>query len=104
MLLSLAQHYDFDAEGPFEALPQRAQDIVLHGSGDEKVAFRYPGEKGRTAIKEHAFEGILPNLERRYRETDSVAVKEELAKYLNQRACPDCDGARLGGAGRRVRV
>jgi len=104
MLLSLAQHFDFDVEVPFEALPQRAQDIVLHGSGDEKIAFRYPGEKGRTAVKEHAFEGILPNLERRYRETDSVAVKEELAKYLNTRACPECDGTRLRVEARNVRV
>ncbi|HEX4763226.1 MAG TPA: excinuclease ABC subunit UvrA [Usitatibacter sp.] len=104
MLLSLAQHFDFDVEVPFETLPQRAQDIVLHGSGDEKIAFRYPGEKGRTAVKEHAFEGILPNLERRYRETDSVAVKEELAKYLNTRACPECDGTRLRVEARHVRV
>ena len=68
---------------------------MLNGSGEEKIAFRYPGEKGRSAVKEHAFEGILPNLERRYRETDSVAVREELAKYLNTRACPECDGTRL---------
>ena len=90
MLASLAQHYGFDVEAPFESLPQRAQDVVLHGSGEEKIAFRYPGEKGRSAVKEHVFEGIVPNLERRYRETDSVAVKEELAKYLNTRACPEC--------------
>src|SRR6187401_1163383 len=78
MLQSLAQHYAFDVEVPFEALPARAQEVVLNGSGDEKIAFRYPGEKGRASVKEHAFEGILPNLERRHRETDSVAVKEEL--------------------------
>ncbi|HET6265213.1 MAG TPA: excinuclease ABC subunit UvrA, partial [Usitatibacter sp.] len=78
--------------------------VVLHGSGEEKIAFRYPGEKGRSAVKEHAFEGILPNLERRYRETDSVAVKEELAKYLNTRACPECDGTRLRVEARHVRV
>lgn len=104
MLQSLAQHYQFDVDVPFEALPQKAQDIVLHGSGEEKIAFRYPGEKGRSAVKEHAFEGILPNLERRHRETDSVAVKEELAKYLNQRACPDCEGSRLRREARHVKV
>jgi excinuclease ABC subunit A len=104
MLQSLAQHYAFDVETPFEALPERSQQVVLHGSGEEKIAFRYPGEKGRSAVKEHAFEGILPNLERRYRETDSVAVKEELAKYLNTRACPECDGTRLRVEARHVRV
>jgi excinuclease ABC subunit A len=104
MLVSLAQHYGFDVEVPFEALPARAQEIVLQGSGDEKIAFKYPGERGRSAVKEHAFEGILPNLERRYRETDSVAVKEELAKYLNTRACPECDGTRLRVEARNVRV
>ncbi|HUP98185.1 MAG TPA: excinuclease ABC subunit UvrA, partial [Usitatibacter sp.] len=93
-----------DLDVPFEALPERAQRIVLEGSGEEKIAFRYPGEKGRSAVKEHAFEGILPNLERRYRETDSVAVKEELAKYLNTRACPECLGTRLRIEARNVRV
>jgi excinuclease ABC subunit A len=104
MLVSLAQHYGFDVEVPFEALPQRSQEIVLNGSGEEKIAFRYPGEKGRSAVREHAFEGILPNLERRHRETDSIAVKEELSKYLNTRACPACDGTRLRVEARHVRV
>ena len=104
MLTSLAQHFEFDVEAPFESLSPRAQEAVLHGSGEEKIAFRYPGEKGRHAVREHAFEGILPNLERRYRETDSVAVKEELAKYLNTRACPECAGTRLRLEARNVRV
>ncbi|QJR16316.1 excinuclease ABC subunit UvrA [Usitatibacter palustris] len=104
MLVSLAQHYAFDVDAPFESLDPKAQQAVLQGSGDEKIAFRYPGEKGRASVKEHAFEGILPNLERRYRETDSVAVKEELAKYLNNRACPECDGTRLRKEARHVRV
>jgi excinuclease ABC subunit A len=104
MLVSLAQHYAFDVDQPFESLPQRSQDIVLQGSGEEKIAFKYPGEKGRSAVKEHAFEGILPNLERRYRETDSVAVKEELTKYLNTRSCPDCEGTRLRIEARHVFV
>ncbi len=104
MLQSLAQHYAFDVEAPFESLPERTQEIVLQGSGEEKIAFKYPGERGRSSVKEHAFEGILPNLERRYRETDSVAVKEELAKYLNTRACPECHGTRLRLEARNVRV
>ncbi|HXS51021.1 MAG TPA: excinuclease ABC subunit UvrA [Usitatibacter sp.] len=104
MLASLAQHYGFDVEAPFESLPERAQKVVLEGSGEEKIAFRYPGEKGRPTIKEHAFEGILPSLERRHRETESVAVKEELAKYLNTRACPECGGTRLRVEARNVRV
>ncbi|HUP29963.1 MAG TPA: excinuclease ABC subunit UvrA, partial [Usitatibacter sp.] len=104
MLVSLAQHYGFDVEVPFEALPERAQEIVMAGSGEEKIAFKYPGEKGRSATKEHAFEGILPNLERRYKETDSAAVKEELAKYLNTRGCPECEGTRLRIEARFVRV
>ena len=104
MLVSLAQHYGFDVDAPFEALPQRAQQVVLEGSGAEVIAFRYPGEKGRTSVKEHAFEGIIPNLERRHRETESAAVKEELAKYLNTRACPECGGTRLRLEARNVRV
>src|SRR5258708_4008825 len=104
MLQSLAQHYGFDVESPFETLPPSAQEGVLSGSGEEKIAFRYPGEKGRSAVKEHAFEGILPNLERRHRETDSVAVKEELAKYLNTRDCPECHGTRLRREARNVFV
>jgi excinuclease ABC subunit A len=104
MLQSLAQHYGFDVETPFESLPERAQEIVLDGSGEEKIAFRYPGEKGRSAVKEHAFEGIVPNLERRHRETESLAVKEELSKYLNTRDCPECHGTRLRREARHVRV
>ncbi len=104
MLSALAQHYGFDVEAPFESLPERAQSVVLGGSGDELIAFRYPGEKGRSAVRQHAFEGILPNLERRYRETDSVAVREELAKYLNNRPCPDCGGTRLRVEARHVKV
>jgi excinuclease ABC subunit A len=104
MLVSLAQHYGFDVDTPFESLPERAQAVVLEGSGEEAIAFRYPGEKGKSAVREHPFEGILPNLERRFRETDSAAVKEELAKYLNNRACPECGGARLRREARHVRV
>ena len=104
MMASLAQHYGFDLDAPFENLPESVQRVVLEGSGEEKIAFRYPGERGKSAVKEHPFEGIVPNLERRYRETDSVAVKEELAKYLNTRECPDCAGSRLRVEARSVRV
>ena len=104
MLGALAQHYHFDVDAAFESLSERAQEVVLHGSGNERIAFKYPGERGRQSVKEHAFEGILPNLERRFRETDSVAVKEELSKYLNTRPCPDCGGTRLRLEARNVRV
>ena len=104
MLQSLARHYGFDVEQPWEMLPDRVQALVLDGSGKEKIAFHYPSEKGRSAVKEHPFEGVIPNLERRYGETDSVVVREELAKNLNTRACPECDGARLRREARNVRL
>jgi excinuclease ABC subunit A len=102
MLQNLAAHYNFDVEVPFEILPERIRQVVLFGSGNEEIAFRYPGEKGARHV--HAFEGIIPNLERRYRETDSTMVREELAKYLNSRPCPECDGTRLRLEARHVRV
>jgi len=104
MLQALARHYGFDIEAPWEALPDEAQQVILEGSGKEKIAFPYPGERGRAQVKEHVFEGVLPNLERRYRETDSVVVKEELAKYRNTRTCPDCGGTRLRREARHVRI
>ena len=104
MLQALARRYGFDIEAPWEALADEAQQLILHGSGKEKIAFSYPGERGRALVKEHAFEGVLPNLERRYRETDSVVVKEELAKYRNTRTCPDCGGTRLRREARHVRI
>jgi excinuclease ABC subunit A len=104
MLQSLARHYRFDVEAPWEVLDEKVQQLVLYGSGREAIAFHYPGEKGRTAVKSHAFEGVVPNLERRYRETESLTVKEELAKLVNQRACPECGGARLRREARHVRV
>jgi excinuclease ABC subunit A len=103
MLTSLAAHFGFDVEAPFEKLPEGVQTLVLQGS-KEKIAFSYLNERGRTVVKEHAFEGILPNLERRYRETDSLVVREELAKFLNTRACPSCEGARLRLEARHVRI
>src|SRR5689334_4950020 len=86
MLQALAKHYRFDLEQPWEMLDERIQELILHGSGGEKIAFRYPGAAGRAAVKEHPFEGVIPNHERRYRETDSLVVREELAKLRNVRA------------------
>jgi excinuclease ABC subunit A len=103
MLTSLAAHFGFDVEEPFEKLPEAAQDVVLNGSR-EKIAFSYLNERGRTVVKEHSFEGVLPNLERRYKETDSLVVREELAKFLNTRACPVCEGTRLRLEARHVKV
>ena len=103
MLTSLAAHFKFDVDKPFERLPDDAQQIVLYGS-KEKIAFSYLSERGRTLIKEHPFEGVVHNLQRRYRETDSVVVREELAKYLNHKACPACEGTRLRREARHVRI
>ena len=102
MLQSLAQHYRFDIEQPWEALEDRVQQVLLNGSGKEKIAFRYLSERGRTTVREHAFEGIIPNLARRHRETDSAVVREELAKYLNRKACAECGGTRLRREARHV--
>jgi excinuclease ABC subunit A len=104
MLQSLARHYEFDLERPFSELPERVQQMILYGSDKEKIAFQYLTERGRPVVREHAFEGIIPNLERRYRETDSIMVREELAKYLNSKACPECEGTRLKREARHVKV
>ena len=104
MLSSLAKHYQFDVEVPFEKLSEKSQQAVLYGSGKEKIPFAYINERGRTAIREHTFEGVVPNLQRRYRETDSMAVKEELAKFINEKECPSCHGARLRVEARFVKV
>ena len=104
MLGSLAKHFNFNIEAPWEMLDDPIQHLILYGSGKEKVAFNYLTERGRSSVREHAFEGVVPNLERRYRETDSVVVKEELAKYRNTRACPDCQGTRLRREARHVRI
>src|SRR4051812_47634789 len=104
MLQSLAKHYHFDIEQPWEILDERVQKLVLQGSGKESIAFHYPGERGRASVKEHPFEGVVPSLERRYRETDSLAVREELAKLINVQTCPDCGGSRLRLEARHVRV
>jgi excinuclease ABC subunit A len=104
MLSSLAKHYKFDVDVPFENLPEKSQQVVLYGSGKEKIPFAYVNERGRTVIKEHTFEGVVNNLERRYRETDSMAVKEELSKFINEQQCPECEGTRLRVEARFVKV
>jgi excinuclease ABC subunit A len=104
LIQSLARHYDFDIETPWTELPVKVQRVVLNGSGDELIEFRYTEAKGRTTRKKHKFEGIVPNLERRYRETESMTVREELSKYLGLQPCPECKGARLNRAARYVFV
>ncbi|MBU2678061.1 MAG: excinuclease ABC subunit UvrA [Gammaproteobacteria bacterium] len=104
MIQSLASHYGFDIETPFNELSRKLQDVVLQGSGKEKIEFFYANSRGMQVKKLHRFEGVLPNLERRYRETESGAVREELSKFLNSQDCPDCDGTRLNRAARHVFV
>ncbi len=102
LLTSLAAHYGFDIETPFEALPETLRQRLLYGSGSEAIAFLYLNDKGRSTVRQHPFEGIIPNLERRWRETDSSAVREELNKLRHSQPCPDCGGARLRTEARHV--
>jgi len=104
MILALAQHYGFDPESPWEELPHKARDVLLYGSGSEEVEFRYFDSRGRTVKRRHRFEGVINNLERRYRETESMSVREELSRYLGTRTCPECEGTRLTRAARHVYV
>lgn len=102
MLTSLAEHYKFDVEAPFEKLSAKIRNIVLHGSGKESIAFKYINDRGDVVVRNHPFEGILNNMDRRYRETESNAVREELAKYINTQACSSCGGSRLREEARHV--
>ena len=102
MIQSLASHYDFDIETSFNELSKKLRDIVLYGSGTDKIEFFYANSRGMQIKKTHRFEGVLPNLERRYRETESSAVREELSKFLNSQSCPDCGGTRLNESARHV--
>jgi len=104
LITSLAQHYGFDTEIPFEELPEDIQDIVLHGSGKEVISFSYLNERRGKVVRKHTFEGIISNMKRRYRETESSTVREELARYLSNQTCPDCNGTRLNEAARHVTV
>lgn len=102
MLKSLAEHYKFDIDLPFEQLPEKIKNIILHGSGDEEIVFVYTNDRGDSVKRTHPFEGILNNLSRRYKETDSQTIREELAKYISNRACPSCQGSRLRVEARNV--
>ncbi|MEP6607137.1 MAG: excinuclease ABC subunit UvrA [Burkholderiaceae bacterium] len=102
MLATLAQHYGFDLDTPFEQLPATAQRVVLQGSGETEIAFAYTNERGKKMVRRHPFEGVIPNLQRRFRETDSPVVREELGKMRGRRACPVCDGTRLRRESRNV--
>ena len=104
LIQSLAKHYGFDIETPWTELPEHVRNVLLHGSGTEAIEFSYREEAGRRSRKRHPFEGILPNLTRRYRETESPMVREELARYLGVRPCPECQGTRLNRAARFVFV
>ena len=103
MLLSLANHYGIDIDIPFKRLAKKFRDIILHGSGSEKIKFTYVNEE-RKWQHTQPFEGIIPNLERRFRDTESISVREELAKYLTAQVCPDCEGARLRKTARHVYI
>ncbi|MFM9913554.1 MAG: excinuclease ABC subunit UvrA [Methylophilaceae bacterium] len=104
LLQSLGAHYGFDVETPFEKLSETSQNVVLYGSGADKLDFTYLNERGKPSIRNHAFEGILHNLDRRYRETDSAMIREELSKYLNSKPCTECAGTRLRIEARHVKV
>ena len=104
MLQSLAKHYGFDIDAPFESLPAPVQHAVLYGSGDEDIAFNYLADGGKAVVKRHPFEGILPNMARRYRDTDSSVVRDDLARLRSTQPCPDCHGARLRREARHVFV
>ena len=101
-LQSLANHYQFDLESPFEQLPDPIQQVILYGSGSEMIQFSFQNSRGGSTLKEHPFEGVIPNMERRYRETDSNRMREELSKFLNSRPCPACKGSRLRQEARHV--
>ncbi|MEJ1095871.1 MULTISPECIES: excinuclease ABC subunit UvrA [unclassified Pseudoxanthomonas] len=104
LIASLAKHYRFDVDAPWQSLPENVQQAVLYGSGSDIITFTYLTESGGRTQRKHKFEGIVPNLERRYRETESSAVREELAKYISEQPCPTCGGARLNKSARNVFV
>lgn len=104
MLGSLADHYSFELDKPFKDLPQKIQKTILNGSGKDKIQFRYVNDRGDEYTRAHPFEGIIHNMERRYRETDSQMVRENLARFLSTQFCPDCHGARLNADARAVTI
>jgi excinuclease ABC subunit A len=104
MLESLAKHYKFNLDKPFGELPEKIRDVILRGSGEEIITFTYLGERGQHSRRKHAFEGVIPNIERRYRETESSSVREEMAKYLSHQPCETCGGSRLKTEARHVYI
>ncbi|NVJ61748.1 MAG: excinuclease ABC subunit UvrA [Gammaproteobacteria bacterium] len=104
MLKSLADHYEFDIEAPFESLPKKIQKAILYGSGRTSIEFSYMNDRGDIYVRNHPFEGVIPNMERRYHETESTAVREELSKYMTHQACPSCEGTRLRTDARHVLI
>jgi len=104
LIKSLARHYGFDVDTPFRKLPKAVQEVILHGSGEEEIEFEYLNERKGFVRRKHAFEGVIPNMARRYRETDSVMLREELAKFQSNKPCPECGGARLNRSARHVYV
>ena len=102
MIKCIASHYNFDLEIPFRKLKTKFQNIILYGSGEEKIEFFYSSSKDLRWRTKHSFEGVIPNLDRRYKETDSNAVREELSRFLNSQQCPDCNGTRLNKSARNV--
>ena len=104
LICALADHYKFDVDIPFQDLPKKIQDVILYGSGKTEIKFEYIDSKGGTRIRKHSFEGVVNNLQRRYRETDSSSIRDELAKFLVSKPCSSCNGQRLGVAARNVFV
>ncbi len=104
MLESLALHYGFDIDTPWDELPPGIRHVILHGSGREEIAFQYLGEGGRKTMRKHRFDGVIPSLERRYKESESQLLREELAKLIATRACPECEGSRLRLEARHVTI
>jgi excinuclease ABC subunit A len=104
VISTLATHYGFDIEEPWQELPERVREVLLYGSGDEAITFTYTAARGSSTERRHPFEGMLRNIERRWTDTDSPAVREELARYRGLRPCPDCGGSRLNRDARHVRV
>jgi excinuclease ABC subunit A len=102
MLNSLSSHYKFEVETPFKDLSHKHREVILRGSGEEHIDFKFLNDRGNAVTRRHAFEGILPNMERRYKETESNTVRDDLSKFLSSQPCPDCDGTRLRPEARNV--
>jgi excinuclease ABC subunit A len=104
LIRRLSKHFDFDIEVPFESYDESIKNTLLYGSGNEKIQFYYPGRRGRKISRKHVFEGVIPNLERRYKETDSQTVKDALSKFMSVKTCKTCNGARLNIGARNVLI